>query len=123
MQHLKQLLYAKGIIFDAKQQRVRCIAHIINLSLQAFLLALLKEALEAAFAEAAKVKGEEVINTFSDMLAKRRKSEAGQRVAKKAQAVQAQSSGSRGQTGKRRRANTAGGVSSQEYITDDFDGH
>ena len=123
LQHLEQLLDAKGIIFNAKQRRVRCIAHIINLSLQAFLLASSKEALEAAFAGAAEVEGEEVMNTFSDALAERRKSKAGQRMAEKAQAVQAQSSGSKGQTGKRRRANTAGGVSSQEYITDDFDGH
>lgn len=71
LQHLEQLLYAKGIIFNAKQRRVRCIAHIINLSLQAFLLASSKEALEAAFAEAAEVEGEEVMNTFSDVLAKR----------------------------------------------------
>jgi hypothetical protein len=120
LQHLEQLLDAKGIIFNAKQRRVRCIAHIINLSLQAFLLASSKEALEAAFAEAAEVEGEEVMNTFSDVLAERRKSEAGQRVAEKAQAVQAQSSGSRGQTGKRRRANTAGSVASQDFITDDF---
>ena len=122
LQHLEQLLYTKGIIFNVKQQRVRCIPYIINLSLQAFLLASSKEALEAAFAEAAEVKGEEVMNTFSDVLAKRRKSEARQRVAEKAQAVQAQSSGSTGQTGKRRRANTAGSVASQNSITDDFVG-
>jgi hypothetical protein len=33
LQHLKSLLHAKGITFSAKQRRVRCIAHIINLSL------------------------------------------------------------------------------------------
>lgn len=62
------------------------------------------------------------MNTFSDVLAERRKSEAGQRVAEKAQAVQAQSSGSKGQTGKRRRAITAGSVAGQDSITDDFVG-
>jgi hypothetical protein len=123
LQHLESLLYAKGITFSAKQRRVRCIAHIINLSLQAFLLASSKEALEAAFAEAAEVEGEELINTFSDVLAERRKREAEQRAAEKAQAVQAQSSGSQmSQTGKRRRANTAGSVASQESVTDEFVG-
>lgn len=73
LQHLERLLCAKGIIFISKQRRVRCIAHVINLSLQAFLLASSKEALEAAFAEAAEVEGEELINKFSDVLAESRK--------------------------------------------------
>ena len=84
LQHLESLLHAKGITFSAKQRRVRCIAHIINLSLQAFLLASSKEALEAAFAEAAEVEGEELINTFSDVLAEKRKREAKQRAVEQA---------------------------------------
>ncbi|KAF7573934.1 hypothetical protein PtrM4_055570 [Pyrenophora tritici-repentis] len=114
LQHLERLLYAKGISFNAEQRRVRCIAHIINLSLQAFLLASSKEALEAAFTEAAEVEGEELINTFSDVLAERRKREAEERSTEKDQAVQ--------EPRKRRRANTAESVASQESTADKFVG-
>ncbi|KAI1507570.1 Dimer-Tnp-hAT domain containing protein [Pyrenophora tritici-repentis] len=68
------------------------------------------EALEAAFTEAAEVEGEELINTFSDVLAERRKREAEERSTEKDQAVQ--------EPRKRRRANTAESVASQESTAD-----
>ncbi|KAI1589071.1 hypothetical protein PtrCC142_012059, partial [Pyrenophora tritici-repentis] len=72
------------------------------------------EALEAAFTEAAEVEGEELINTFSDVLAERRKREAEERSTEKDQAVQ--------EPRKRRRANTAESVASQESTADKFVG-
>jgi hAT family C-terminal dimerisation region len=67
--HLESLLWKKYTIkFDAKQRRIRCIAHIINLSLQAFLLASSKEALQAALEAAANVSSKELIAQFSDIL-------------------------------------------------------
>lgn len=54
--------------FNAKQRRIRCIGHIINLSLQAFLLASSKEALTAALAAAADAPGDELLAQFSDVL-------------------------------------------------------
>ncbi|KJZ69673.1 hypothetical protein HIM_09274 [Hirsutella minnesotensis 3608] len=46
------LAEAQGTSFDAKQRRIRCGGHIINLCLQAFLFASSKEALSAAIEEA-----------------------------------------------------------------------
>jgi hypothetical protein len=67
--HLESLLWRKyAIKFDAKQCRICCIAHIINLSLQAFLLAYSKEALQAALEAAANVSSEELIAQFCDIL-------------------------------------------------------
>lgn len=63
-----RLLSEHRVQFKAKQRRVRCIGHIINLSLQAFLLASSKEALLAALAAAADVSGEELLAQFSDVL-------------------------------------------------------
>jgi hypothetical protein len=62
-----RLLSEHQVQFNAKQRRVRCIGHIINLSLQAFLLASSKEALLAALA-AADDDGEEPLAQFSDSL-------------------------------------------------------
>lgn len=123
LQHLESLLYVKGITFNVKQRRVHCIAHTISLSLQACLLASSKEALEAALAEAAEVESDELINTFSDVPATRRKIEAERSAAERTQAVQAQYSVVQvSQTGNRRRANTAGSVASQESVADEFVG-
>ncbi|KAM5517530.1 hypothetical protein FOXYSP1_04482 [Fusarium oxysporum f. sp. phaseoli] len=44
----RKLISRHKIKFNAKVRRIRCILHIINLSLQAFLLASSKEALVAA---------------------------------------------------------------------------
>lgn len=63
-----RLLSEYQVQFNAKQRRVRCIAHIVNLSLQAFLLASSKEALLAALAAAADVSGDELLAQFSDVL-------------------------------------------------------
>ena len=65
-----RLLAEHQVDFNAKQRRIRCIGHIINLSLQAFLLASSKEALIAALAAAADVSGEggELLARFSDVL-------------------------------------------------------
>ena len=66
---LESELFTKyGIKFNSKRRRVRCIGHIINLSLQAFLLASSKEALLAALETVADVSGEELIAQFSNAL-------------------------------------------------------
>ncbi|KAK9443882.1 transposase-like protein [Metarhizium brunneum] len=48
----KDLLREYGVVFDPVASRTRCVGHIINLSLQAFLFASSKRALEAAIEEA-----------------------------------------------------------------------
>ncbi|KAF1730630.1 putative AC9 transposase [Beauveria bassiana] len=63
-----RLLTEHQIQFNARQRRIRCIGHIIHLSLQAFLLASSREALLAALESAADVSGEELIVRFSDIL-------------------------------------------------------
>jgi hypothetical protein len=63
-----RLLAEHQVQFNAKQRRVRCIGHIINLSLQAFLLASSREALLAALKATVDVSGEELIAQFSDVL-------------------------------------------------------
>ncbi|EXM14878.1 hypothetical protein FOTG_16751 [Fusarium oxysporum f. sp. vasinfectum 25433] len=61
LKHLSQMLQDKyGISFHPNQRRIRCIAHIINLSLQAFLLTSSKEALRAVLAAASDVTGVEM---------------------------------------------------------------
>ncbi|KAH7471214.1 hypothetical protein FOMA001_g13710 [Fusarium oxysporum f. sp. matthiolae] len=64
----KKLLHRRGIIFDPVRRRVRCVGHIINLSLQAFLLARSKEALRAALNAAGNDAGAQSIETFSTAL-------------------------------------------------------
>lgn len=54
--------------FDPKHRRIRCIAHIINLSLQAFLLASSKEALIAALDAVVDTPGEKLFAKFYDTL-------------------------------------------------------
>jgi hypothetical protein len=57
------------VVFDPKHNRVRCLGHIINLSLQAFLLANSKEALNAALLAADDVTIVDPIARFSASLA------------------------------------------------------
>jgi hypothetical protein len=57
-----------NVTFDAVHRRVRCIGHIINLSLQAFLLARSKEALAAAIAAAESVADNKDIERLSTQL-------------------------------------------------------
>jgi hypothetical protein len=64
----KKLLDAQGIIFDPVRRWTRCFGHILNLSLQAFLLARSKEALRAALMAAGEAPGSESIETFSTAL-------------------------------------------------------
>ncbi|EXL90010.1 hypothetical protein FOIG_16710 [Fusarium odoratissimum NRRL 54006] len=71
LKHLSQMLQDKyGLVngvwisFRPNRRRIRCIAHIINLSLQAFLLASSKEALRAALAAASDVTGAEMYEQF-----------------------------------------------------------
>src|SRR5260370_39816248 len=54
LESLSRMLEAENINFNPKQRRIRCIAHIINLSLQSFLLARSKAALRAALEATAK---------------------------------------------------------------------
>ena len=70
LESLSRMLKADGIDFDPKQRRIRCMGHIINLSLQSFLLARSKEALSAALKEAAKDRSVNLIEHFSTALAK-----------------------------------------------------
>jgi len=74
-----RLLSEHQVQFNAKQRRVRCVGHIINLSLQAFLLASSKEALLAALAAAADVSGDELLAQFSDVLDSQRQSRQAER--------------------------------------------
>jgi hypothetical protein len=65
LKHLSQMLQDKyGVSFHPSQRRIRCIAHIINLSLQAFLLVSSKEALRAALAASSDVTGAEMYEKF-----------------------------------------------------------
>lgn len=54
--------------FPAKKRRVRCLAHIINLSLQSFLLARSKEALDTALIATADVSEADLIGSFASNL-------------------------------------------------------
>ncbi|WKT53928.1 hypothetical protein QSH57_004512 [Fusarium oxysporum f. sp. vasinfectum] len=74
-----KLMSRHKIKFNAKGRRIRCIAHIINLSLQAFLLASSTEALAAALESASGVTGEELLSQFSEVLASHRKKAAAER--------------------------------------------
>ncbi|OBS17075.1 hypothetical protein FPOA_12355 [Fusarium poae] len=69
----RKLMSRHKIKSNAKGRRIRCIAHIINLSLQTFLLASSKEALVAALNSASGVTGEELLSLFSKVLASHRK--------------------------------------------------
>jgi hypothetical protein len=74
-----ELLLRHNVAFDASQRRIRCIAHIINLSLQAFLLASSREALRAALEATAEVSGEDLLTRFSEALTSQRSAEARRR--------------------------------------------
>ncbi|KAH8656419.1 hypothetical protein BGZ61DRAFT_570544, partial [Ilyonectria robusta] len=52
------------INWDPKRHRIRCILHIINISLQAFLFASSREALQAALGAASDVTGDELYERF-----------------------------------------------------------
>ncbi|KAI1525094.1 Tfo1 transposase, partial [Pyrenophora tritici-repentis] len=74
LEHLETLLRTKhNVKFTAKERRIRCIGHIINLSLQAFLLASSKEALTAALDAVTDVMGEELLAEFSSVLTSRQR--------------------------------------------------
>lgn len=64
----KKLLDEQEITFDPVRRRIRCFGHILNLSLQAFLLARSKEALRAALTAAGEAPGSDSIETFSTAL-------------------------------------------------------
>ncbi|RYO01198.1 hypothetical protein AA0121_g13269 [Alternaria tenuissima] len=69
-----QLKDKYAVSFNPVHRRVRCIGHIINLSLQAFLLASSKEALVAALESASEITSDEPLERFSQVLASRRES-------------------------------------------------
>lgn len=74
---LSEKLAAKHKInFDPEKRRIRCIAHIINLSLQACLTASSQEALKAALKSAGDTNGENLLTQFSEALASRQRLEA-----------------------------------------------
>ncbi|KAG7404235.1 hypothetical protein Forpe1208_v015606 [Fusarium oxysporum f. sp. rapae] len=58
----------RRIIFDPVRRRVCCFDHIINLSLQSFLLARSEETLRTAINDAGNVAGAQSIETFSTAL-------------------------------------------------------
>ena len=60
----------KKVHFPPKQRRVRCLGHIINLSLQSFLLAKNKTALQAALEAAEEENHEDEVGDFAHELAK-----------------------------------------------------
>lgn len=108
-----RLLTEHQVQFKAKQRRVRCIGHIINLSLQAFLLASSKEALLAALAAAADVCGEEPLAQFSDVLDSQQR---------KGQAQRPQSNESQESQSGRRDAHRRGSRDSYVSVGDEFHG-
>ncbi|KAG7407934.1 Zinc finger BED domain-containing protein DAYSLEEPER [Fusarium oxysporum f. sp. raphani] len=57
-----------NINWDPKRHRIRCILHVINLSLQAFLFASSREALQAALDAASDITGDELYELFNSIL-------------------------------------------------------
>jgi hypothetical protein len=102
--------------FVAKERRVRCIGHIINLSLQAFLLASSKEALTAALDSVTDVTGEELLAEFSSVLTSRQRNLKAQAQAE-AQAEAVSQTSQRQRSSCRRRS-----IDSQGSVNDDFCG-
>ncbi|KAG7402662.1 putative AC transposase [Fusarium oxysporum f. sp. rapae] len=58
----------QDINWDPKRHRIRCILHVINLSLQAFLFASSREALQAALDAASDITGDELYEPFNFIL-------------------------------------------------------
>ncbi|KAJ0126532.1 hypothetical protein HZ326_30366, partial [Fusarium oxysporum f. sp. albedinis] len=68
-QHLStRLRQDRNINWDPKRHRIRCILHVINLSLQAFLFASSREALQAALDAASDITGDEPYEPFNFIL-------------------------------------------------------
>ncbi|RKK06794.1 hypothetical protein BFJ65_g18348 [Fusarium oxysporum f. sp. cepae] len=69
LQHLSaKLKQDHNINWDPKRHRIRCILHVINLSLQAFLFASSREALQAALDAASDITGDELYELFNSIL-------------------------------------------------------
>ncbi|KAF6525453.1 hypothetical protein HZS61_011248 [Fusarium oxysporum f. sp. conglutinans] len=69
LQHLStRLRQDRNINWDPKRHRIRCILHVINLSLQAFLFASSREALQAALDAASDITGDEHYEPFNFIL-------------------------------------------------------
>ncbi|OBS17406.1 hypothetical protein FPOA_12058 [Fusarium poae] len=69
LEELSKILEAEsGAEYPHKRRRIRCIGHIINLALQAFLLARSKEALRAALEATADEPGSTMLEEFSQQL-------------------------------------------------------
>ncbi|OWT42365.1 hypothetical protein VFPPC_18496 [Pochonia chlamydosporia 170] len=69
LEELAKVLKAEsGVNYPHKRRRIRCIGHIINLALQAFLLARSKEALRAALEATADEPGSTMLEEFSQHL-------------------------------------------------------
>ncbi|KAJ3453361.1 hypothetical protein MRS44_017608 [Fusarium solani] len=62
-----------NVDYDPKKRRIRCIGHIINLSLQAFLLGSSNEAFNAALDAASEATSEDLLIRFPQALATRRR--------------------------------------------------
>jgi hypothetical protein len=76
---LSRMLRAEfGVDFKPKQRRIRCIGHIINLSLQSFLLARSKEALTAALEATSEAQSVDVVDCFASALSEFKASETGE---------------------------------------------
>lgn len=102
------------VIFAAEERRVRCIGHIISLSLQAFLLASSKEALTAALDSVTDVTGEELLAEFSSVLTSRQRNSKAQA---QAQAEAVSQTSQRQRPSCRRRS-----IDSQGSVDEDFCG-
>ncbi|KAF6525502.1 hypothetical protein HZS61_011297 [Fusarium oxysporum f. sp. conglutinans] len=69
LQHLStRLRQDRNINWDPKRHRIRCILHVINLSLQAFLFASSREALQAALDAASDITEDELYEPFGFIL-------------------------------------------------------
>lgn len=73
LEAIGKVLTANGIEFNHSKRRIRCIGHIINLSLQAFLTASSSEAVQAALAATADVAGEDLLTRFTEVLSLERR--------------------------------------------------
>ena len=82
MRSLEERLAEVGIDWDAATHRVRCLGHIISLSLQAFLFATSKEALQAAIEATIEAAGEDLDDDMLASLAKALTSQAARSLAK-----------------------------------------
>ncbi|PQK18068.1 hypothetical protein BB8028_0010g00570 [Beauveria bassiana] len=92
--HAPTVIHSSSIVaFNPKLRRIRCVAHILNLSLQAFLLASSKEALVAALEAADGMTGDAMYGQFYESLNNAAEEESSQSNRRKCSSKKGKSSG------------------------------